>query len=64
LDWLKSYYLPGVKINKFAIVAAGSVVTKDVPEYSVVGGIPAKVIAMRDKKEYNYIPTDFKMHMV
>ena len=60
----RAIILPGVKINKFAIVAAGSVVTKDVPEYSVVGGIPAKVIAMRDKKEYNYIPTDFKMHMV
>lgn len=34
----------GVHIGKHAVVAAGSVVTKDVPPYSVVGGCPAKVI--------------------
>lgn len=38
--------LPGVTIGEHAIVAAGSVVTKDVPPYSVVGGNPAKVIKM------------------
>ena len=36
--------LPGVKIGKHSIVAAGAVVTKDVPDYSVVAGVPAKVI--------------------
>lgn len=36
--------LCGVKIGKCAVVAAGSVVTKDVREYSVVGGVPAKHI--------------------
>lgn len=36
--------LCGAKIGKCAVVAAGSVVTKDVPEYSVVGGVPAKHI--------------------
>ena len=36
--------LPGVRIGPNAIVAAGSVVTKDVPEGSIVGGNPAKVI--------------------
>ena len=60
----RAIILPGVRINKYAIVAAGSVVTKDVPEYSVVGGIPAKVISVREKNKYNYTPTDFKMHMV
>ena len=39
---------PGVTIGKYAVVAAGSVVTKDVPDYAVVGGVPAKVIKMLD----------------
>jgi len=39
--------LPGLKIGKGAIVAAGSVVTKDIQPYSVVGGNPAKLIKMR-----------------
>lgn len=36
--------LPGVTIGECAIVASGSVVTKDVPPYTLVGGSPAKVI--------------------
>lgn len=36
--------LPGVTIGQHAVVAAGAVVTKDVPPYSIVAGIPAKVI--------------------
>jgi acetyltransferase-like isoleucine patch superfamily enzyme len=40
--------LDGVTIGKGAIVAAGSVVTKDVPDYAVVGGIPAKILRMRE----------------
>ena len=39
--------LPGVTIGKGAVVAAGSVVNKDVPEYSVVGGVPSRVIKVR-----------------
>ena len=36
--------LPGVTIGKHAVVAAGAVVTHDVPEKSLVGGVPAKII--------------------
>lgn len=39
---------PGVTIGKYAVVAAGAVVTKDEPDYAVVGGVPAKVIKMLD----------------
>lgn len=43
--------LSGVTIGKGAIIAAGSVVTKDVPPYSIVGGNPAKIIRYRNNKE-------------
>ncbi len=36
--------LPGVTIGRHVVVAAGAVVTKDVPDYCVVGGVPAKII--------------------
>ena len=39
--------LSGVRIGQGAVVAAGSVVTKDVPPYAIVGGVPAKVIKYR-----------------
>ena len=39
--------LSGVTIGQGAVVAAGSVVTKDVPPYAVVGGTPARVIKYR-----------------
>lgn len=45
--------LPGVTIGKHAIVGAASVVTKDVPDYAVVAGNPARVIKMLDKEKFN-----------
>ena len=42
-----SIILKGVTIGKGAVVAAGSVVTKNVAPYSIVGGVPAKFIKMR-----------------
>lgn len=39
-----SILLPGVTIGDGATVAAGAVVTKDVPEGAVVGGVPAKIL--------------------
>ena len=44
--------LPGVCIGRHAIVGAGSVVTKDVPDYAVAVGNPAKVIKMLDKEKF------------
>ena len=50
----RSIILPGVKIGKGAVVAAGAVVTKDVGDYKVVGGVPAQEISERKNKNPNY----------
>lgn len=46
--------LQGVSIGDGAVVAAGAVVTKDVPPYEVWGGVPAKFIRRRNCTEFNY----------
>lgn len=45
--------LAGVSVGKHAIVGAGAVVTKDVPDYAVVVGNPAKVIKMLDAEKFS-----------
>ena len=50
----RAIILPGVKIGKGAVVAAGAVVTKEVPPYAIVGGVPAKIIGERKNKDLNY----------
>ena len=42
---------PGVTIGKYAVVGAGSVVTKDIPDYGVAVGVPAKVIKMQNPED-------------
>jgi putative colanic acid biosynthesis acetyltransferase WcaF len=46
----KAFILPGVKVGRGAVVAACAVVSKDVPEWTIVAGNPAKVIKQRDVK--------------
>jgi maltose O-acetyltransferase len=41
---------PGVSIGSHVIVAAGAVVTKNIPDYAIVGGVPAKIISFRNDK--------------
>jgi acetyltransferase-like isoleucine patch superfamily enzyme len=46
-----SIILTGVKIGNGAVIASGAIVNKDVPDYAVVGGVPAKLIKYRFTKE-------------
>lgn len=50
----RAIILPGVKIGKGAVVAAGAVVIKDVDDFIIVGGVPAKPIGERKNKELKY----------
>lgn len=47
----RAIILSGTRIGTGAIVAAGAVVNKDVPDFAIVGGVPAKVIGMRFDSE-------------
>src|SRR3972149_6528131 len=51
----RTIILPGVHVGKGAVLAAGCVVTKDVPGFAIVAGVPAKVIGERKNKNPYYI---------
>ena len=44
---MRSIIMPGATIGNGAVIGAGAVVTKDVPDYAIIGGVPAKVIKFR-----------------
>ena len=44
--------LPGVTVGKYAVVGANSLVNRDVPDYAVVVGSPARVIRMLDADKF------------
>ncbi len=47
----RAMILSGVRIGKGAVIAAGTVVTKDIPPYAIVGGNPAKIIKFRFEQD-------------
>jgi len=53
-----SYILPGVKIGKGCVIGVNSVVTKDIPDFSVVVGSPAKIIGSTKEQDKPYLEND------
>ena len=59
---MRAIIMPGVTIGKNCVIGAGSIVTHDVPDRTVVAGVPAKVICTIEEyaqKRKNEMPTDF-----
>jgi maltose O-acetyltransferase len=50
----RAIILPNVTIGRGAVVAAGAVVTKDIPDGEIWGGVPAKKIGDRQSQDFNY----------
>lgn len=62
--WLGSrvIILGGVRIGEGAIIQAGSVVVKDVPQYAIAGGHPANVFKYRDIQHYERLKNEGRFH--
>jgi serine acetyltransferase len=56
----RAVVLDGVSVGNGAIIAAGAIVSKDVPAYSIVGGVPAKEIRQRFSSETIQVLEDLK----
>jgi acetyltransferase-like isoleucine patch superfamily enzyme len=52
--------IPGITIGEGAIIAAGAVVVKDVPDCAIVGGNPAQLIRYRNKEEFYKLKAEGK----
>lgn len=50
MDWDDAVIVGNVHIGKNCVIGANSVVTKDIPDYSIVGGVPAKIIRRYNKE--------------
>ncbi|MFA5531978.1 MAG: acyltransferase [Candidatus Shapirobacteria bacterium] len=50
----RAIILPNIKIGKGAVIAAGAIVTKDIPDFEIWGGVPAKKISDRKIDNPNY----------
>jgi acetyltransferase-like isoleucine patch superfamily enzyme len=50
----RALLLPGVAVGKGAAIAAGAIVTKDVPDFAIVAGCPAKEIGRRNASSFEY----------
>lgn len=55
--------VPGATINEGAVIAMGSVITKDVPKCAIMGGNPAKIIKYRDFADYERLKRDGKFFL-
>jgi len=60
---IRCIILPGVTIGEGAIIAAGSVVTKNIEKYSIVGGNPARIIKRRDIENYEMLKRENKIYL-